>query len=86
MSFLEYLVTIDINPDSEEKTKVLIDNINRGVYPFYINYYYDKTVNNKNLRYFNISSYQNIDYIVYQLFNRSLLNIETFYKTPVYLY
>jgi hypothetical protein len=81
MSFIEHLISVEINTDTENKTKELLDNINKKMYPFNLNYYFD----NNNIRYFNISSYNNIYYYIYQLFNRYLVNYEIFYKTPLYL-
>lgn len=86
MSFIEHLISIEINIETENKTKELLDNINKKVYPFNLNYYFDKNINNKKIRYFNISSYTNIYYYIYQLFNNYLINYEIFYKTPLYLY
>jgi len=81
MSYFEYIISGDLTPEFEEKTKMLYDKVNSGTAFYNILKYVDEELTpEKKIRTLTIASHLNITRSLYELIQGAGLNFQGYFK------
>ncbi len=84
MSYYEYILTANLTPEFEDKSKLLIEEINKFYVPYHIHKFVDEEISEeKKQRTIIINSHMNIKDFLFSKFSNCVFEMRVYFKQQI---